>query len=253
MQIVAVQLDIAWLDRPANHRRVTELLDAADVRPGALVALPEMFDVGYVMDAEPATEPGGGTTLRFCAELAATRGVTLLAGVTSRDGQGVARNQAIAFGPTGDEIARYTKRHPFTPMQEDEHFPAGDKVVTFDWAGLSVCPLICYDIRFPEDFHLGLKQGAEVYVVTANFPAARQDHWHTLLCARAIENQALVVGVNRTGSDPAVEYAGGSTVIAPDGTVLACAGDEETALCVDVDPSCVAESREKFGVWRERL
>ena len=250
MRIAAVQLDIAWLDPSANHARVGDLLAASPPQADSLIVLPEMFNTGYAMDASVAQETDGPTPA-FCADLARRHASHVLAGYTTRDEQGVARNVAAAFDPAGSVVCTYHKRHPFSPMGEADQFPAGDKVVTFDWAGLTVCPLICYDLRFAEDFLLGLKQGAEAFVVIANFPGSRMDHWHTLLRARAIEYQAYVVGVNRVGRDPSIEYSGGSTVIAPDGEIIADAGDGERVLQADIDPARVADSRSRFPAWRE--
>jgi predicted amidohydrolase len=114
-----------------------------------------------------------------------------------------------------------------------------------------VCPAICYDLRFPELFRLGLLKGAEVYALGANWPDARQAHWRALLIARAIENQAFVLGVNRTGRDPHLNYAGGSIAVGPQGEVLGELAAEEAVLSVEIAPREVHAWREKFPAWKD--
>jgi omega-amidase len=106
------------------------------------------------------------------------------------------------FGAGGKLLAEYAKVHPFTFGREPEAFEGGDGVVTYAWGGLTVCPAVCYDLRFPELFRHGLMRGAEVFCLGANWPDARQAHWRALAMARAIENQAFVLAVNRVGRDP---------------------------------------------------
>jgi predicted amidohydrolase len=169
---------------------------------------------------------------------------------------GKARNRALVFDPDGNEIARYDKLHPFSYGKEAERFEGGDSVCAFDWHAqgrtMRVSPLICYDLRFPEAFRAcrGLAGGgAEMFVVIANWPAERAEHWRALLRARAIENQAFVVGVNRSGDDPFLAYAGGSVVFDPRGEVVAEAGGAEGAIRAEIDVSRVREWRGAFRAW----
>lgn len=111
-----------------------------------------------------------------------------------------------------------------------------------------MCPLICYDLRFPELWRLGAVEEADVFTIGASWPAARQQHWRALLIARAIENQAYVVAVNRIGDDPHIKYAGGSLIISPTGEVLAeaPAGNVPIVLQAELDPAALRAWREKF-------
>lgn len=120
------------------------------------------------------------------------------------------------------------------------------------WQGGCVVPLICYDLRFPELFRTALQLGAELYVAIANWPSIRDEHWVTLLRARAIENQAFVAGVNRCGQDPNYDYAGRSMIVAPDGRILAEAGKAEEIICSDIDWETVRECRTRFPVLGDR-
>jgi predicted amidohydrolase len=245
-----VQLDIAWEDPGRNHDRVTKLLEGAGVRRGDLVVLPEMFDTGFSLNIERTADTGA--TLAFLKGLAERLGICVQGGRTVRiDGSARATNRAPVLGADGRLLVEYTKIHPFSFGHEPERFDGGTQVMTYPWGGLTVCPAICYDLRFPELFRTGLLQGAEAYALGANWPDARQAHWRALIIARAIENQAFVLGVNRTGRDPTLNYVGGSIAVGPRGEVLAELGAEEGVLSVDVEPREVRTWREKFPAWKD--
>jgi len=118
--------------------------------------------------------------------------------------------------------------------------------VSFPWAGLRIAPFICYDLRFPEHFRSAAGEGADMFVVIANWPVARIHHWLTLLQARAIENQAAVVGVNRCGTDPRFTYNGRSVVVSPHGHIVADAGEREHIVTATIDPGEIRAWRREF-------
>ena len=242
MRVHLCQLDIAWHDRPANHAAALRLLENARPAAGDLVVLPEMFPVGFSMDVA-AIADRQGETARFIPKLAKDFGVFVIAGnIIQPDDRG--RNEALVAGPDGVLLATYHKLHPFRFAGEHHHYRDG--VVTFDWNGIAVSPLICYDLRFPEAFRLAIKAGAEMLVVIANWPTARVAHWLALLTARAIENQAYVVGVNRVGRDPNNAYPGRSVVIDPRGNTLLDAGDQAGCFGCEIDIAVLRDYREKF-------
>ena len=159
-----------------------------------------------------------------------------------RDGH--PRNKALIFSPAGDLLAFYAKMQPFTPGGEHEHYQAGQKPVAFRWGGCAVSPFICYDLRFPEIFREAASvHRPEVFLVIANWPAKRIQHWERLLQARAIENQAYVAGVNRLGSDPYYTYPGRSLIIDPQGEILADAGDSEGCIRAQLDLAVLRQYR----------
>ncbi|MDH7570814.1 MAG: carbon-nitrogen family hydrolase [Armatimonadota bacterium] len=246
MKVYACQLDIAWEDKRANHRRTWELLEAAAPEPGSLVVLPEMFATGFSMNVAGIAESAEGETHRFLAQTAQTLGVYLLAGVVRPAPEGRGGNEAVLFDPAGREAARYRKIHPFTYGGETDHYAPGLDLVTFSWEGMTVAPFICYDLRFPEVFRAAARAGAQLFTVIANWPAAREAHWSTLLRARAIENQAYVVGVNRCGRDPGLVYSGHSMVVDPRGEVLADAGTGEQVIVSDLDVDALHRYRRAF-------
>jgi predicted amidohydrolase len=245
------QLDIAWEDKAANCSKVEAMLARTPLPEGALVALPEMFGTGFSLNLAATAEQESGATESFLSRLAVQHRVFLLGGVVRASPSGRGRNEVVVFGPAGDLVARYAKMHPFTPGGEDAVHEPGDDVLVFDWGGCLVAPVICYDLRFPEVFRVAARKGAQLFVVIANWPAPRAEHWVTLLRARAMENQAYVLGVNRCGSDPNHRYAGGSLAIGPQGEVLADAGDQECLFPAQVDLSQWASWREEFPAWRD--
>ncbi len=254
-----IQMDIAWEDRAKNFARARALLAAAAPAPGDLAVLPEMFDSGFSLNVE-RTADIRHETRDFIASLAREFGVLLYAGFTIRRDDGMGINRAIIAGPDGANLCVYDKLHPFSFEREPERFAPGELgVAACPWTKhennnepLILCPAICYDLRFPELFRAGLTLGAEVYVIGANWPRERAAHWRALLIARAIENQAYVLGVNRVGDDPHLAYAGGSLIVAPTGEVLVELDATPTVGAAEIDPALVRSWRSKFPAWRDR-
>jgi len=252
-----IQLDIAWEDKAANHARIGELVARAEIEPGDLILLPEMFDTGFSLNLE-TTAADPDVSSRFLRDLATRTRSTVIASVPVIESNGRGRNRALTFGPDGKLLGTYDKVHPFSYGRESERFDGGDgaSVVVCplgaDARRTNVFPVVCYDLRFPELFRVGLDQGAEVFVVVANWPRARAEHWRTLLIARAIENQGVVLGVNRAGEDPNLAYAGGSIGVDPRGRILGEAGSGEGILSVVVDLAGIGTWREEFPAWRDR-
>jgi predicted amidohydrolase len=246
MNAVACQLDIVWENKAANHAKVRQLLKQAAPSPGSLLVLPEMFASGFSMQAATISDSRSRETQGFLADTAQTLGIYLVGGIVTDGRAGLGRNECACYDPQGREIARYCKLHPFTLGGEAESYEAGETIATFEWAGFKVAPFICYDLRFPESFRSAVRQGANLFLVIASWPVARIAHWNALLKARAIENQAYVVGVNRCGQDPQFGYSGQSQIVSFTGDVIATAGAEEG--------SCQAElSLADLNDYRQRL
>jgi omega-amidase len=262
-----VQLDIAWEDPQENYERVRQLLDRVELNPGDLVLLPEMFDTGFSFNIEK-TNDKGGSTLAFFVELASEFHVTVQGGRTiaachhcaARNVMTVLCGQPLRGCPNPSAsnpklLTEYSKIHPFSIGKEHEAFEAGSEIQTYTWTtpvgNLQVCPAICYDLRFPELFRLGLLKGAELFALGACWPSARQHHWRALAIARAIENQAFMLACNRTGKDPTLEYIGGSIAISPRGEILGELGPAPAVLSVPIDVAEPRRWREKFPAWRD--
>lgn len=252
MDIVAVQLDPVWQDKPANHARVRAMLGSDLVPKHSLIVLPEMFDTGFSMNVAKTAQTVAAESELFLRELAVEYESAVLGGVVGlADSENVASNLAVAIAPDGSELVRYRKMQPFTPTGEDQHYGAGDSFATFQWQGVTISPFVCYDLRFPEIFRPAALAGAELFVLIACWPTARSEHWVRLLQARAIENQAYTLGVNRCGSDPKFEYDGRSTAFDPLGEQLFECDATQQVHHFTIDVAAVRTWRSKFPALRD--
>jgi len=247
MQAHLIQLDISWEDKHANYEGVRRHLDQCGPKQGDLIVLPELFDVGFTLNTQVAND-SSGETLAFLQQLANETKCYIHGSRATRDPDAShALNNATICAPSHDTpICEYAKIHPFSFGRESESYVGGQSLKHYDWNALRVCPAVCYDLRFPELFRLGVREGAHVFALGANWPSHRQSHWRTLNIARAIENQCFVLAVNRCGNDPHLPYAGGSIAIDPKGTILGELDDTEAVLSVEIDPSILHEWRTTF-------
>ena len=249
MKVAAIQHDIVWEDRDATLARLGPKVARAVEEGARLVVLPEMFAVGFSMAPARVAEPVDGPTVLWLQHQATKHGIWIGGSVPEHD-SGMPRNVFVLAGP-GGTLIRYAKVHPFTYSGEHQQYDAGDRLVTVDIEGVRTSLFVCYDLRFADEFWQ-LAHGTDLYVVVASWPEKRAHHWRSLLIARAIENQAYVVGCNRTGDGDGIHYAGGSCIIDPLGEVLASEGDHEAVLFGDVDPDVVTQTRERFPFLRDR-
>jgi predicted amidohydrolase len=252
MQVVLCQMAIEWENPAANCARVEAMLAAQPPARGALLVLPEMFATGFSMNPGAIPAERQRDVEGFLTETAQRHGVCIVAGVTTPAPFGRWRNEAAVYFTDGQPPRRYAKLHPFSFGKETECFMAGDRLITFAWQGAVGAPLVCYDLRFPEPFRLATEAGVEVFVIVANWPTVRVEHWLALLRARAIENQACVIGVNRCGTDPKLAYPGRSVVVNPLGEILADAGDGERLLAAELNLEQLRAWRQEFPALRDR-
>jgi len=265
VRLALAQIDVESGAVERNRRRALDAIaDAAD-RGADLVALPEIFNVGYFAfdDYSRTAEPLDGPTLSAVADAAAEREIGVLAGsvvedlaatedaATSAD-EGLA-NTSVLFDRDGTRLAVYRKHHLFGyESAEAELLVPGESlgVATFD--GATVGMTTCYDLRFPELYREIAERGAELILVPSAWPYPRVEHWKLLPRARAVENQLFVAAVNGSGSDGDATLLGRSTVYDPWGTALASTGDEPDLVVTDVDLGRVDRVREEFPAWHDR-
>ena len=242
-----MQLDCAWENKLANFDRAAALLDAEAPAAGSLIVLPEMFATGFSSNTAVTKQGAAHESDQFLRDLAKKHGCCVVGGVVTENEAGNCQNEAVVFDATGRELARYAKIQPFNPGGEGEVHQPGTEVFVFEWAGLKIAPLICYDLRFPELARTAvLRHGAEVLICIASWPIKRYQHWLTLLQARAIENLAYVVGVNRCGQDPHFSYAGRSVVVDPHGVIIVDAGAQERIVRAGIERDVVLSWRAEF-------
>ncbi|MCA9641704.1 MAG: carbon-nitrogen family hydrolase [Polyangiaceae bacterium] len=257
MRVAAVQYDIAWEDPAQNFERLRKRIAEAAQAGASLVVLPEMFSCGFSMATERISEPFAGPSAQFVAREAQAHGVWLCGSFPEllpedAESKHDARpaNTLVLSSPDG-ELSRYQKIHPFTFAREHEHYRAGTEFLVREVCGVSCCFFVCYDLRFANEFWVNAPR-TDCYVVVANWPEKRRSHWQALLLARAIENQAYVVGVNRVGKGGELDYAGDSAIIDPLGQTLCSAAISETTLYAELDAALVKKARERFPVLQDR-
>lgn len=240
MKVALVQHDIEWEERDATLAHLESTVSVAARSGAELVVLTEMFAVGFSMATDKVAEAPDGPTSQWLARQAELLGVHICGSIpTAADG--IATNRFTLAGPDGI-LQTYDKRKPFSYGGESEHYGSGGASVTWDVGGVRLTPFVCYDLRFA-DLWWERGPGTDLFVCVASWPAPRKHHWRSLLIARAIENQAFVVGCNRVGEGGGLEYAGGSVVVDPMGEVVADAGDGEEIVMAEIDPANVGEIR----------
>lgn len=249
LTVAGVQPDIAWEQPDANLRQADEAVARAAADGARLVVLPEMFATGFSMNA-PAMARHADQIGRWLAEAARRHGVWVLAGLAV-PGEARPRNEARLVDPEGQLRAAYHKVHPFTLAREHEHFEAGGALATVEVEGVRVTPLVCYDLRFPELFRAAAAH-TDLFVVVANWPEARRAHWRALLHARAIENQAYVLGVNRVGEGDRLRYVGDSVLHDPLGEAVATAAAQPGRVQGVVDAAVVRDVRARYSFLADR-
>ena len=250
MKVAAIQHDIDWEDGAATRKRVTPLIAQAAAAGARLIALTEMYATGFSMWPDRIAEDEGGPNERFLVDKAREHGCWLVGSIAQRSADGEPRNVAVLAAPDGT-VHRYAKIHPFSYAGEHDRYDAGTEFLTVDVEGVNVSVFICYDLRFADEFW-ALAHDTDLYVVVANWPAPRREHWRTLLRARAIENQAYVLGVNRVGTVRDLDHVGDSAIIDPLGRTLAEASIGEAVLVAEVSPQYVHEIRETLPFLRDR-
>lgn len=256
MRVAAVQHDIVWEDAAATCRHLAPLVAEAADAGARLVVLSEMFATGFTMASHRVAEAPDGPTTQFLLDTAASHDCWV-GGTIALRGDELPTNSFVLAAPDGT-VHRYDKRHPFTFANEHEAYRGGTDPCTVTIDGVRCSLFVCYDLRFADDFWV-LAEQTDCYLVPANWPSSRRTHWETLLRARAIENQAYVVGVNRVGTAGGLQYGGDSAVIDPFGEILAegpgpadGSPGREQVLVAEVDPARVAEVRERFPFLRDR-
>jgi omega-amidase len=249
--VAAVQHDIVWEDPEANFAHLAPLIARAAAAGARLVVGTEMFSTGFSMQTDRIAEPVDGPSVEFLVAQARANAVWVCASLPERsDGADRPYNQLVLAAPDGS-VHRYAKIHPFSYGREDAHYASGDRFLDVDVEGVRCSFFVCYDLRFADEFW-AVARHTDCYIIPANWPDARREHWMALLRARAIENQAYVVGVNRVGDGKRLHYVGDSMIIDPLGEVLARGGEHETILTADIDPARVAAVRSEFPFLQDR-
>ncbi len=242
LTLTIVQAELHWHDAEANRHKFAEIIDGLETATD-LIVLPEMFTTGFTMDAESQAERMDGASMRWLGE-AARRADAAVCGSLIIEDSGRDFNRFILMRPDGS-FEQYDKRHLFRLADEHRHYSPGDRQITFELGGFRVCPMVCYDLRFPVWSRNRGHYDLLLYV--ANWPSRRHLAWQTLIRARAIENQAYVAAVNRTGTDGnALPYVGGSAIIDYLGQDIVDLGEPEGIGSATLDIEALYAFRERF-------
>ncbi|MEI7481247.1 MAG: nitrilase-related carbon-nitrogen hydrolase [Elusimicrobiota bacterium] len=247
MRIALCQYDIKWEDKETNKKKIAEMFEACPRKKEIdWLIFSEMALSGFTMNTAAAELSDSDRD--FFRDLAQRNNINV-----SYGGVENGFNNLITLNRHGDRINTYSKIHLYAFGGEDKYYKAGSNQEVFELEGLKVMPAVCFDLRFP---YLFWKMAGEIdlYIVIAAWPMRRAEQWMTLLRARAVENQAYCVGVDRLGFEGKVEYSGNSICYDPLGKVAVDAGTREGIFVseIDVTKDLVLKTRERFPFLKER-
>lgn len=248
IRLTTIQSSLVWEDKTANlvafQQKMAGLAGQTDI-----VILPEMFSTGFSMKSEALAEEMDGSTMQWLERQAKEIDAVVTGSFIARE-NGNYFNRLVWMLPDG-HYETYDKKHLFTLAGEQNHYQPGTKRLIVEYKGWKICPLICYDLRFPvwsrntEDFDL--------LIYVANWPQPRNHHWKNLLLARAIENQCFVVGVNRVGKDGNdLPYTGDTSIIDYSGNVLLQVSDVEQVATLQLSKEGLLEYRRRLLFLEDR-
>jgi predicted amidohydrolase len=258
LTITTIQSNLIWEEKAANLRVLEQKIAGIEEKT-EIVVLPEMFNTGFSMRPEALAETMEGETVEWMKRVSRENGIVLTGSVMIEE-EGNYYNRLIWMLPNG-QYGHYDKRHLFAYGEEDKHYSPGNKRLIASVKGWKINLLVCYDLRFPvwaRQAPLPSGRGDvgeveyDVLIYVANWPGRRSHAWKTLLCARAIENQCYVIGVNRVGIDANnIYYSGNSLVIDPLGQVLYHMADEEDVNTITLQKEMLEDVRSKFPFWKD--
>lgn len=250
IKITIFQAYLFWENAEKNLQnlslRLSNLKEKTD-----LIILPEMFNTGFSMNVEKCAETMDGQTMRWMYTTSKSFGAVVAGSLMIKE-EGNYFNRFVWMSPDGSYV-HYDKRHLFSLGQENENqrFTPGDSRVILKLKGWKICPMICYDLRFPV-WSRNQEDGYDLLIYTANWPDKRSLHWRSLIPARAIENQAFVIGVNRVGHDGnEVYYSGGSMCISPTGEVVYYKPEDEDLYTFTLHPKDLIQARETYPFLKD--
>ncbi len=246
LDLTIVQTKLKWHSPRENRARLDLELAALETD---LIVLPEMFSTGFTMEPSQMAESMDGETVLWMKDKARELDAAICGSVVIEE-NGKYYNRALFVLPSGT-IYQYDKRHLFTMAGEHLSYEPGSERLVVEYKGWKICPLICYDLRFPVFSRNDVAYDLLIYV--ANWPDPRIGAWDALLKARAIENMCFTAGVNRIGTDPnGHRYTGHSQVLDCFGNVVANCGDRAESQTIRLDRQTLYDARKKFPFLEDR-
>jgi omega-amidase len=248
MKIALIQSPLSWENPTANRNHFEEKINAV-TKKNDLIVLPEMFSTGFTMSPEAVFETMDGETIQWLQSMAKAKNSAITGSLVIKE-NGNFYNRLVFVFPSG-EIQFYDKRHLFTLAGEEKIYTSGKEKLIVEYLGWKICPLVCYDLRFPvfarnvEDY--------DVLIYVANWPKSRIQAWDILLKARSVENMCYAIGVNRTGSDNNnLEYNGHSQAVDFLGNYALEPQETEGVFIVELNKEKLVETRNKFGFLNDK-
>jgi omega-amidase len=249
--IHAVQMAPVWEDPEKSLAKAEHFVAEAAGRGGVLVAFPEQFATGWDPCSHKNLQTRDGSIVKVLSRMAKEHGIAVLGSFREQHSP-LPRNTAVVFDAHGEEIASYSKCHPFSPGGEECWYGPGEQIAVFSLEGVKFGIAICYDLRFADIFGAYARAGVQSVVVPSAWPGSRMEHWELFIRARAVEYQMYIAGVNTTGVTPVDTYLGGTMTANPWGKIIARAGEAESLVTSEIDPSLVAKVRSIFPVDKDR-
>src|SRR6478672_5168749 len=248
MKIALIQTSLSWENPSENRASLAERISSISQYVD-LIVLPEMFTSGFTMHPEKIAETMQGETISWLKELARSKNCAITGSLVIQENRNYFNRLVFVF-PSG-EIQHYDKRHLFTLAGEDKVYTSGKDKLIVNYKGFKICPLVCYDLRFPV-FSRNV-ENYDVLVYVANWPKPRVNAWDILLKARAVENMSYVIGVNRIGTDGNNhEYIGHSQVVDFLGNFMQEPQETEGIFMVELDKESLLETRKKLAFLDDR-
>lgn len=243
MKIALIQTSLSWENPSENRTSLYEMITSISQYVD-LIVLPEMFTSGFTMHPEKVAETMQGETVLWLQEMARSKNCAITGSLVIQENRNYYNRLLFVF-PSG-EIQHYDKRHLFTLAGEDKVYTSGFDKMIVNYKGFKICPLICYDLRFPV-FSRNV-ENYDVLLYVANWPKIRTNAWDVLLKARAVENMSYVIGVNRTGTDDNQhEYTGHSQAVDFLGNYILEPQENEGVFIVELDKEAMLETRSKLA------
>jgi omega-amidase len=250
LTITTIQANLKWEDKAANLKMFRDKINSIEEKT-AIVVLPELFSTGFSMQPQTFGETMDGETVEWMKEIAVVNKIILAGSIIIKENDHYF-NRLIWMLPNG-EFGYYDKRHLFAYGGEDKYYSAGKKRLIASVNGWKINLQVCYDLRFPVWARQQSASEYDVLIYVANWPERRIHAWKTLLCARAIENQCYVIGVNRIGNDGNnIYHSGNSLVIDPLGEVLYHMADVEDIFTITLEKEKLDAVRATFPFWRDK-
>lgn len=248
MKIALIQISLVWEDPKSNRVNIEQKINAIESGTD-LIVLPEMFTTGFTMHPEAVAETMEGKTVLWMQSLAKAKNAAITGSLVIIE-NGNYYNRLLFVFPSG-EIQFYNKRHLFTLAGEDQSYTNGNQKLIVEYKGWKICPLICYDLRFP--VFSRNTENYDLLIYVANWPKTRINAWDTLLKARAIENMSYTIGVNRLGIDNNnLEYVGHSQLTDYLGNSVIEPHKEEGVFIAEIDKNTLLETRKKLDFLKDQ-